>query len=249
MPHDVFCELLTTISQEQLLPLKQEALTEAVQHHLTLVVNELTTKLNPYQAKLALKNKELQTLPLEDIGPREIQDVQKSISLILDEGMHFVTLANYALAIAWNTLRLDLIEQISQLKEQYQKIIGQDGGLPRNDGQEPTGLYAAFERRLNSIFSDAGPNAQISLLPDQTPAMEALVKFGVWYLPDYSDIGLLPKIAGKKQIDLRQGQEKLYLEVNQKLADIGLTTLQDLRLAGIYSKKALKDYISRKKNM
>ncbi len=254
MPHAVFSELLMTISSEQQLTLKKEALTEALQHHLTLVAQELTINLTPYRAKLSLLNKELAALSLDEIGQIAIETILKSINNLIEEGLRFVKLANCSLAIAWNTLRLDLIDQISELKEHYQRVIAHDGGLTKTETLPATGLFAVLESRLNSIFADTNASGQSTPMADETPAIEAIVKFGIWYIGDYRDIGLLPNIAHKKQLDIslenkpleqQAEREQLFIATNKHLEGLGLATLHDLKKAGIYSKKALKDYIDK----
>lgn len=252
MSHQTFCEVLLTLTPDQLDLLKQEALTEAIQHHLTLVTNELIDKTEEFGTLITRIGREISTLPLENITHKEINIISKKIEDSIDDAINEIKIANNALAIAWNTLRIDIIDQLSQSKEDLQRMLYHDFGSQRTEDHPAIGLHALLEDRLNTIFIDALSDDMIKSLPDETPAIEALVKFGIWYDQDYIDIGLLPNKSQDDNDDndtpslmSRQAQrEETYLQVTAKLKDLGLNTLKDLKENKIFSKKALLVYIN-----
>lgn len=232
MTQTVFYQLLTNLPANALAPLKQDALTEAVQHHLTLLVQNLEGETTAYQNALLQKERELEALGLDHLQ-KDIASIESSIEQLQQQGFVFLQLTSAALSVAWNTMRTDLIENLSRIKEQCQRIV--------NFNEGPTGLKASFEKKLNSIFAEFGS--------DEIPSTEAMVKFGVWYLRDYWEIGLLPHLNehqlenGKTPAEAQAFREKLFIQVNQNLKKIGLSTLADLKRAKIYSKSALKVFI------
>jgi hypothetical protein len=91
-------------------------------------------------------------------------------------------------------------------------------------------------------------------MKDNTPALEALVKFNVWYIKDYREVGLLPQLDAThiptlfpEQEDLKH-REQLFKIAESNLEKIGLHTLADLKTERIYSKKALIEYIKKRKS-
>lgn len=253
MPHEIFWTLFTSLTPEQLAPLKQEAFTEAIQHHLTLIVHELTKQIGVFQSMLLAKEKELQNLALDDLGLEEIHNIYRDFDELHQYGILALKSINCALAIAWNTPRLDLIEHLSDLKEKYQRIIHFQIGISGEEPSNVSSLRGLFEKLTQSIFSEHTPSQGIDIFPDDLPAVEALVKFGVWYLKDYWEIGLLPHIKNATQLDFEAASpsakkqnyhEQLFVQVNKNLERVGLSTLADLKRLKIYSKKALKEYIA-----
>lgn len=250
MPHDIFREVLFTMSREELELLKQEALTEAIQYHLTLVINELTAENASLENEIIKLGKKVSSIPLENITQNDINKVEKQIDHLIDQGLHWITIANSALSIAWNTLRLDLIEQLSQVKESFQRMIHNTIGSPKSTLHPASGIYAILENRLFTKFTESLSGEHFLSLPDETPAIEALVKLGIWYEQDYVCIGLIPsepygnaKEAAVTGEERQAQREWVYLTVTENLRSLGLNTLSDLKSRKIFSKQALQDYI------
>jgi len=252
--HDIFCAFLLTAEPNELSILKQGALTEAIQHHLTLLVSFLITKENDIHLQIINKMHELENLSLVDIRAGEITSFRKTIDELNQQGLTLIQMVNNALAIAWNTLRLDLIEKLSLQKESIQRIIKFEVGTNQEVASESVGLYAQLDKLLNSIYAD--PNISAEAFNDDIPAIEALSKLGLWYLQDYWDMGLLPNVAKEDVIQVNHNgdvnalelQQKLFKVTNDNLNTLGLSTLKDLKQANIYSKAALKEFVSAQLN-
>ncbi len=258
LPPPIFRGLLATIPQENLSLLKPEALTEAIQHQLTVLAHELSNELIAYQKTLELKNREIETLVLEDVGYTEIDFISHAIKDLFDAGMNIFNLTSRALVIAWNTDRLDIIESLSKIKENCQKHLTTSVGSPKEITPETTNLWVSLEKRLNSVFSDSSHTNEGEILPDHTPAIEALAKFDVWYLSDYWQIGLLPHIHSKNHLELdisenpkaqQTHRDHLFLSVKQNLARLGLHSLGDLKSHSIYSRKALDEFVRHNRHL
>lgn len=250
MPHEVFLRLLIDATPKQLSILKQESLTEPVQHHLTLLTHDLSSRMAQANSSATAFELAVQNLNLVDIDLRQINIEHDKIITLLTSCNSINFISSKALSLAWNTNRTDLIEKLSKIKEQSQRLILQVIGKERSASSAPSGLFLLLEKRLDSVFSS--PN-DIEALNDEEPATEALVKFSVWYLQDYFDIGLLPDIQHIDQLELdpqnysekerSNHREILFQTAEQHLEQLGLFTLSDLKQAKIYSKKALKDFI------
>lgn len=250
MPHQTFLQLLLKATPGQLSLLKQEGITEPVQHHLTLLAHELTAEVANCSMSLSSLEQEIENIDLSNIDLFQIETEEQKIKTQLAHCFSIQNTASKALAIAWNTNRMDIIEKLSKIKEQSQKFIGQIIGVPRSAASEPTGLFASFEKHLDSVFNTGNDTASLS---NEEPVTEALVKFSVWYLRDYWEIGLLPEIKNLNFLELdptahtekecNEYRENLFATAEQHLERLGLFTLCDLKQAKIYSKKALKDFI------
>ena len=247
MPQQMFRLMLKNVTPEHLKLLKQEAVTEAIQHHLTRTTHEFQANLESAMSALEAQEKKILTLPIETIGRKEIDTMMEMVQKTSQDLMGLLQEINITLAIAWNTHRLDLIEQLSQTKEYCQRTLKQVIGSPQSSSNHATGIWSLLEKRLNSVFEEG------ERVFDDEPATEALVKFSVWYLEDYWKIGLLPMQAGSEELDLdpttHSEQERLnyrdslFKTAENNLEQLGLKTLKDLKKAHIYSKKGLIEYI------
>lgn len=254
MPPFAFSQLLTQTSPEEFEILKQEAIAEPIQHHLTVFTHELFNVLNELNSTLELLETSIEMLDPSRYGQNEIDILMQAIDQSRKVLVDIVGKTNKALAIAWNTTRTDLIEKLSYIKETSQRYQGSIVGNPRTDTSEQSGLYLKLEERLHAIYGDPNDPNDTEALQDDEPAIEALVKFSVWYLQDYWEIGLLPAIARPLDLDLdkeshseRERTEyraNLFKEVQDTLHKLGLDTVKDLKNACIFSRKALKDFIS-----
>lgn len=251
LPHDVFLLLLIEATPKQLLILKKEGLTEPIQHHLTLLVHDLLGRMNQCNTIETSIELGIQNLNLEDIDTKQIRAEEEKIYKLLKSCELIQLTSSKALSLAWNTNRTDLIEKLSKIKEQSQRLISQTIGKERSAAATPTGLFQQLEKRLDSVFSSP---SNVEALSDDEPITEALVKFSVWYLNDYYQIGLLPEIQSPDQLELpsqtyseqdrSDHREFLFTAAQRHLEELGLYTLSDLKQAKIYSKKALKEFIA-----
>lgn len=255
MNFQIFLEVLLEIPKELLLAIQDEGNTEPLQHQLTLLCHELSQQLKHlFDNLLHLENQ------LDKIDTRKINhDLLLSTHHAIKEweifaNKNLIRIQN-ALSIAWNTTRTDLVETLSFQKEAWVKYAALAIGRQREYGQPASGLYARFESRLNTIFSNSEDPADIEALQDNEPALEALVKFSLWYLHDYWEIGLLPEIAHPSQLDLdpishsdkerAEYRTTLLQEAQLNLERVGLKNVGDFKTKAIYSKEMLQDYLKK----
>lgn len=246
----VFKDIIVQASQDELNVLKEEALTEAVQHNLSLVINEVNTRFNSFCNKLSAKENEIGKIDLRAMSKEEIFNLYQSVETFHAEGKTILNLASRALIIAWNANRIDFIQELGRIRELCQKCLLDNVGKAADAQTLCSGLLQSIERKVESLFSDEDTNGNVTIMKDSTPALEALVKFSVWYIQDYYEVGLLPQIKSLNTLDLSaekdslKKREQLFIAVEKNLNKIGLKTLLDLKTARIYSKKALMEYIS-----
>lgn len=253
MKHENFSHLLCDISYSQLQVLLQTSLSEPLQHQLTVFNHEMNNKYTMLSIELEKLYQEIKNLSIENLGRNELIDIKNHINDISIEFNNSIEKMKNALRLAWNTHRPDLIESLNTLKNKYyHTLIHFIGHFETSQGA--TGLYEVLTQRLYTVFGNPYDLNDPEALSNGEPALEALVKFSIWYLKDYWEIGLLPNIKDLSEIELdpqshdehecAKYRDHLFAEVKSNLEKIGLHTLWDLKKAHIYSKKALKEYIS-----
>lgn len=250
MSYDFFLLLLIQASPFQEKLLKSESILEPIQHHLTLLIHSLSSIYAEQVQHFTFLENQVKSLDLDTVEQEQIIEQEKAIENLRKSFINIQFLCSKALAIAWNSNRADLIEKLSSIKEQSQKfstlVIGHQG----HPDSPPTGLYDVLKNQLNKVFNDDNNQP----LSDDEPAIEALVKFSIWYITDYWEMHLLPGISHSElDLDIDASTEheridyrrKLFLEVQKNLEKLGLFTLGDLKKNMIYSKVALKNYIQK----
>lgn len=249
----IFGDFLSQAADDELSFLKEEAITEAVQHHLSLLTNELQVQFINFGNQLEEKEQEIKTLELESISAEEIAHFYRTLDSFHAEGKKILELTSRTLLIAWNANRIDLIQQLGRIRELCQKCLKDHVGVNANDNHPSSGLHQLMEKKIETLFSDRDSNGNLTLMKDNTPALEALVKFNVWYIKDYREVGLLPPLDAKdtpklfpEQEDFKH-REQLFKIAESNLGKLGFHTLADLKRDRIYSKKALIEYIKKHK--
>jgi hypothetical protein len=253
IPSPIFQNSLLYISKKQLSVLQQEAVAEPLQHHLFVLERTLSKEfLNccQYFENLAdfLKSGDLTKLNREAITNiyTSIENLEGRTNLIL-------LVLNYGLALAWNSDRLELIENLGHLKERAQRFLLEEVGRKTSLERQSSGLWKRLEAKVDAIFNEVNNDDTQILMPNETPALEALSKFSLWYLQDYHEIGLLPDIelseiktlVAKNTKKNQQRRAELIAKIETKLSQLGLNTLEDIKEAKIFSKQLLIDYIKR----
>jgi hypothetical protein len=255
MPHRLFTQMLLGASPTQMNALKQEVITESLQHHLTVLTHEIVHQIPEFAAKIDDLEQGIANLNVSEMEHADLRGISHQIedaAKFYEDTIHKI---NKILALAWNTNRADLIEKLSMSKELSQKLIGSLVGIRRSRTDEPSGLFAKLEDRLNRVYGLANDPQDIEALENDEPAIEALVKLSIWYLRDYWEIGLLPKVINPIDLDFEAShfnhdqkmelREHWHHEVTNNLSKLGLNCVKDLKEARIFSKSTLLDYITR----
>lgn len=248
----VFRKIIHKASDEELHFFKEEALTEVIQHHVSLLIIQIQKEFLEFCQILSKKEEFIAQMDFNLMDQKEIQDLMDSIKSFQNEAKALLELANRILTITWNTNRIDLISEIGTIKESCQRALVEIIGTIETTGEElSSGIWETLRKRINHLFSDKDCNGNLNLMKDSTPALEALIKFSIWNIQDYFEVGLLPfknsplsfPFTDQEKESLKH-REQLFLDAENHLNQIGLKTLLDLKKAQIYSKKALKQYIN-----
>jgi len=251
LSHEVFFQALPNLQPAAITVLQHESITIPIQLHLTALTLEKFKMLDQLAALVLTLEALIEAINLENIGFTDIQEIEEKIdflSLAVDTELNSL---NKALSLAWNSDRIDLIEKLSLLKETIQKYSTFSIGNKKQQGEgsaiHAAGLYARLDNKLNCIYEGIHENI---------PAIEALAKLSIWYIQDYYEVGLLPEIESEKFLGLDSAthsekerveyREDLIGKVKNRLKAYGLLTIEDLKNAKIYSKKALKEYTTDK---
>lgn len=242
MSPSLFANALLLANDQQLAVLKKEAPTEAIQHLLALVAQELNCALEVSQKELEFLYCHIQELPLDSLDKEQLDDIEHETKQLFNKTLPPQQILNKALAIAWNTSRTDLISKLSSLKERYHRHALHFAEPSANNSLN---VHKALKDKLSSVF------AQNS---DDDAAIDALANLSIWYIKDYWEIGLLPHIHHIDEGLTRENAAttnngNLFETAKINLEKIGLRTLKDLKNAHIYSKTTLKDFIAAKQSL
>lgn len=256
MNHEAFSSILDQLSDYQLQVFKDEGVTEPVQHHLTMLTHQMEREIEKGENGIDQLYERVDQFKPEEIGLHDVREVIKEIELFQEFFDQLFIKSNKALAIAWNTKRLDLIESLNRVKDACHKFVLYGLGAQANEQELTSGLYHLLEEKLFEVYGNSFDPNDSEAVRDTEPAVEGLVKLSVWYLRDYWDIGLLPEIADKESLDLDldnhsetdrvQYREELFSKAQQNLSTLGLTTVKDLKTQFIFSKKSLQEFIQEK---
>jgi len=245
MPNSVFVQVLHQANPEVLNFLKLEGVIEPIQHHLTLLADTVEKQDNEIGTSLMIMGQEISQLDVSTIRRSDLQKMRKQLETKREYYLNTIALASKALAIAWNTNRLDLIEQFTKIKERCLSALHDFIGTPGKDDNPGTGMYGLLEQTLSAVYSESPE------LKDSDPATEALAQFSIWYLRDYWSLGLLPSIKHEEDLELntedelakRDHRQKLFAAVQESLNRLGIGTVGDLKKVEIFSKNLLEDHI------
>lgn len=253
LPFEVFSQLLNSASEKQLQLLQHEGVTEPVQHQITTLSHEFSNQIEQIENEIDRFCDEINNLNLEEIDREYVFEIHHRIGLFSEFFELCFQKANKALAIAWNTNRLDLIEILNKVKDSCQKYNIYGIGMPRGEKNLPSGLYSIIEDKLFSVYGNPNDTFDPEALRDDEPAIEGLAKFSVWYLKDYWEMGLLPSVKDPDDLDLdlskhseikrARFREELFAQAKKNLEKIGLSTVSDLKKAYIFNKRTLREYI------
>lgn len=250
-----FTEVLKQASEIHMAVLKKYAIAESLQYQLLLFCHGSAERLGGLERELISIEEEIADLDPNETGIKEKEAIEKRIHSLALQEQDYIKVMDKALAIAWNCERLDLIDCLSNAKERHQKVLL---NLLKNDINAETNLYKILERHLHAIYGQPSNPADIQALKDEDPSIEALAKFGIWYLEDYFAIGLLPEVNELSQLELSPSHYKeeeriahrrlLFQSARKELERLGLTTVSDLKKASIFSKRSLHEWIQMRKS-
>lgn len=254
MQHGVFTDLLLEASPQEMQLLRQEAVSEPVQHQLTVLTHEIVRQIPAFGQELENLHKTIQGLQVNELSHRDLLALTDALHQAAEFFAEINAKCDRILALAWNTSRVDLIDKLSHAKELSARYLQQVVGHPRLNQIPATGLHALLEKQLNSVYGNPDDPKDIEAVDEDEPALEALVKFSIWYVTDYWNIGLLPHVKDPQLLSPVPGElspkkrqalhTKLLETARNNLEKMGLVTAKDLKTAGIYSKATLQEYIA-----
>lgn len=254
MSQELFYELLETVNKTEWQILKATSVTEALQHKLTLLLHDLREEHVALIEVCEEIRATIEKIQLDNISKIEILAIKDQIDSIDHLIERRLFMVNNALTLAWNSNRLDLIDGLGDLKDAYLRASCNLIGHAKDQNKASNGLYKILDDRLDQVYSikDGYQNRLMPFL-DKEPAREALTSFGVFYIEDYWELGLLPKLSSLKEfkdiIHKATSEDKIvYLQglltqVDISLEKLGLVDVKSLKDAGIFSKEMLKDFI------
>ncbi len=257
MPKEVFAFTLRQASPSQTRILQQLGKTEPLQHHLNLLSSSLAANISEFSVEFGTLNEIIKMMDIEELGLDDYIHLIKRIEILKVAFALVLDLTDSAIALAWKTDRSDLIEKFNTIRSNCQHFLI-DVGHPANANLASSGLYEKLKDRLMSIYGNPNDPRDVEALQNSDPASEGLAKFSVWYVEDYFDIGLLPEIKNRKNLDLdsqtHSEQERaayhasLLEQARNYLEKLGIKTVHDLKERGIFSKKTLHEFIMRSKS-
>ncbi len=257
--HYAFMQFLRSASSIQMQYLKQEVFSEPLQHHLSVLTHQLLNEI-PRDDELLIKlEKTIEQLDASTLNHQDLSIISGNLDQLRENFEQSIHIINKILALTWIANRADLIEKLSTAKESCQKQLDKVLGLPTGYDRPSVGLYAKLEKHLQGVFGNPYDPADIEAAIDDEPSLEALTKFSLWYLRDYWEVGLLPSIVDPEVLDriaeqpIRDEDTDLRIvllaQVRDNLVKLGLSTVKDLKKAGIFSKQLLIEHIARYRHL
>jgi hypothetical protein len=251
----VFFQALLLMPFESVEVLKREGVLEPLQHQLNLFIHESELVNRQASEQIHTLTKEIQESQIKEWNHQDLETMQLKIEQLKMHYEELIHAINKALALTWNTTRIDLLDKLNHLKE-FSLSQLQNIGSPRLQTETPSGLFAFLEQLLYNTYGSVNDSQEdIEVLDDEDSAIEGLVKFSIWYLQDYWKLGLLPKIKHVKELELDpirynereriQHRQQLFNQVQQNLTELGIGKVADLKKAEIFSKKMLVEYITK----
>lgn len=251
MKPEVFKELMANATQKQLDLLKKEAITEPLQYQIQTLANLLDNEVTAINKMTIQSEQGISTIDLKEFSLADLSMIKDLFYALSKRSQVLLKILSNVLTIAWHTNRPDLLAQLGHAKEMCQKNLVYGIGCEQSLDHPSTGLWELLKTRLSSVFGNT--NYDEKALKDEDPAMEALVKFSIWYLKDYWEVGLLPEIQFETQLELDPNKysekeileyrEKLFTLVQLNLAKLKLFTVADFKSAGIFSRKSFIEYV------
>ncbi len=225
--------------------------TEPPLHHLTTLYRDSVDQMNELFAEIDSLEKDIAALNPPDVGVAELTPLEKRIDDLITPHEVLLDSLSDALKTAWHANQADVIDKFSTLKERIQKSLTMAVGHGHEAENGPTGLYRLLEDRLFAIYENGEFK---SPLRDNDSAMDALERFGIWDLKGYWSLGIISGFSDLEQLDeelkSKSPEERIEMETKyteearQHLAELGLTTVRDLKDAYIFSKKSLQEYLA-----
>lgn len=217
-----FEELLLHASDKHLNVLKFEAFSEAVAHHMTLLIHRLEQERDTILLKLQTQESLIEGIDPLTSPQEQIAAIHHALAACEHNLAHAFAIIQKTLEIAWSTGNMELIDKVNKVHMSLQRI--------RAHG--PSDLKELLKKKLFAVYT-----VDSKALSDDDPAMDGLANLSVWYLEDYVQVGLLAKAD-------ESDREKLFKLVRENLNKLGLKTVKDLKDAWIYSKQSLKEFVS-----
>ncbi len=240
-PH-VFSETLGHLTEKHLVLLKHESLLEPLQYHLTQFIHEGERLLQTIEKQIQQLIINFQSIEHEELTQDRLSALYHSIDEQRDVLLEYLERTKQALALVWQTNRIDLIDKLSSLQE------GLHHQLTHAIGTQPTkGLYLLLEQILSSIFDMS--------LTNQDAALEGLTRLSIWHLKDYKELGLLPPsqqiqdLHYHTQADHWTRHQSLFAFVQKQLERLKIGTVGELKKACIFSRSLLKDYLKQHQDL
>lgn len=254
LPQPAFEQLLLIAEKEALQVLKNMGGTESLQHHLTLLVHQLAQGLEGGMKDLQWLKREIETYDVKSLRNEDLDQFISHLASASNYLEYHLSLINLALELAWNTTRQDFLEHLMILKDDCIKLIRQVVGYASDGDQLDSGLYLILQKRLCTIF---GEENGFGGLEDSAPSLEALAALSLWVVEDYWEIGLLPGITTREQLNLGPDSSEteqthyntqLIAHAQSNLKAAGLATVENLKRCQIFSKDLLQRYLDYNKS-
>jgi hypothetical protein len=251
LPTSIFTQLLIEASEAQLHLLKQEALGHALHHQLTLLLHRIEEESTQLLTSIEQVEFEISRLISGEISLSDIDSFQTRFVQYGKYADSLIACLNKALLLAWNLKDPQLVDPLSTLKESLVKIRALDIGKASSVENSflGTGLYATLYNYLMNIYDHANSSQEKEKIENTDPAIAGLERLHIWYLQDYFELGLLPHFHSKEEVlfaeqDPLQRKEALQVVI-KNLEKVGLSTVENLKTAHIFSRRSLQEFLAR----
>ncbi len=251
LPHQLFNQLLSNMSEERKQNLHYLCATEPLRHHLVSFVHEMKSYFDESEVQFLQLQQEIRDLNVISLRSQDLAALQSRIVNFRHVTQEICLKIENALLLAWNADSKDIIEMLSTYRERYERYLFSVIGHPGKTPSESLGLFRELEDKLATVFAGGSNGSPFEALDDNDAAIDALPLFSIWYAGDYWKLGLLPGVADPTQLTPQltcnaDTMAQYRHQAEKSLSRIGLNTVKDLKDNHIVSRALLSDYIKHK---
>lgn len=185
----------------------------------------------------------------QPLNAAQYEAYKKEIERLVEESTSYASELKELHAFVWKSSKMDWIEPLNSFAQKLKLFVSEEIGSSGQADKKPSGLYLCFQQAYASIYRRYTSTVEV-------PSLTGIKALSIRTIQDCIENGLIPffndmehyesyLVATKKR--KKEYQSHLFNYVQRLLSQSGLSTVDDLKEASIFSKEMLKYHLE--KNM